>query len=672
MKNWKRTGSILCAAVLAMNLFACGSDPEPGAFSQPPVSSSEVSKEESAVSSQAPTPVPVKEWKAPEPRITRYGSTCGGYVADECLVDENSLFPTTMPVYRIDYWEVAREDLDKAKMAEAVESFLRGFYEDDTLEIEESQLKSSYEDEYGVHELKNGYRYEDEAVTINAFNNDMRLSIKNDQELYEAVSAGDKEAVRVFPVVQTALQIAGVKEAELALRYDSVAEQYLECEIWEKGANAGEDAVNRGVKGIEIRVYPRSGSQEVEDYQVSFSIPYQPLEKKIELPVLTYQKAYDYLMQSRYDSVQEGVRCKITYVALHEEDGRPSMTVPNYEFVDDKTHNSHYIPMVDYEAITEEDFVEADNRFTICQVGTRDGCHILLSPRRTCFPLEQEDMKPFPVYLNPYPDGQVGQLYELGREEKDQLRNYVEDYLTYFYGEEAEERIQEGSFSIKESTTKNKEPHQHYLREGWDSVTYQDQAVKIRALINSVCINVPGAQALSEALKGNDQDSLLENKYIVAALWLLDIENPLVRNVTTKQLDGRITEYMYKITERSEDLFENARADAFHSLTISVDADEESEVVLSLRILSPRQEIPLETVSYQQARDYVLKKYPEQFSDGFSCEVYYDIQIREPFCIPVYGFYTDEFAVDIAMADYMPIWDAFMPGEEFVWPREES
>ncbi len=292
----------------------------------------------------------------------------------------------------------------------------------------------------------------------------------------------------------------------------------------------------------------------------------------------------------------------------------------------------------------------------------------------THFALEEGTaLAPLPVYVDPCPYWQAGQLYEVSEEDRAGMKEQIRDYLRLFYGEETQ--IREENFIYRESNNDNAPPKDYrlYLKSGHDSVGYDDGTIRLGSSMEGFSVMMPREEAAETALRENDETAMLEIPAVKVVLEMMEIDDPLVRNVSNLTT-GEINSYDYLITQRSEELSENIYEEAFHSVNISMDTDEEvSYIYISTKDVSPSQVVPLESVSYAQARDYVLEKYPEQFANGFSCEVYYEDWVEIGFYIPCYRFMSPEgFNIQVAMADYSPIEGLFIPGEEFIWPREES
>ena len=166
--------------------------------------------------------------------------------------------------------------------------------------------------------------------------------MKQSQELYDAVAAGNTEALLALPAVQAAIRTAGLNEAEIVARYSN--DCYL---IWEKGKTAAEDAYNREFRSVKIRLSTEP--------KVSFYFYYQPLREKAELPVLPYSDALRFIEEGKWGKLTgDGVRCEIVY----ESPGDFGQLVPCYRFTlnHPKFFGSLYVPMVDYESVTEEDY----------------------------------------------------------------------------------------------------------------------------------------------------------------------------------------------------------------------------------------------------------------------------------------------------------------------------
>ncbi len=350
MKNWKRMGSILCAAVLTMSLVACASEEKPE--NKPPVSSSQVPKQETAVSSEAPTPVPVKEWKAPEPELISLGGGGGGAIPDEWLVDENTQLPETMPVYRNSYAHgfVFTEELDKKELLHKAENYLKLFYQDEEFRLDETLVLPETRKEAMAQ-----YVYEDDSLKMRLRGDHFLIEIKRDLDLFTAVKAGDKEKILSSSAIQAAIETAELKNFNCwavnggILHADEKPElsYYL---LSEAGKDAEEDAYNRKLRNVRIET---SFSPKVEIW-----VYYRQPSQKAELPVLSYGKALE-SVKEKFPNYLGEYRCTVSFMSFEESD----KLIPCYEFLingktqDDRfAYYTRYVPMVDYESVTEEDY----------------------------------------------------------------------------------------------------------------------------------------------------------------------------------------------------------------------------------------------------------------------------------------------------------------------------
>ncbi len=352
MKNWKRTGSILCAAVLTMSLFACSVEKEPGG-SPEPESSAQASKQETAVSSEAPTPVPVKEWKAPEPKLISLGGGFGGgAIPDEWLVDENTQLPETMPVYRNSYAYgfISTEELDKKELLYKAENYLKLFYRDEEFHLDETRVLPETRKEAVAQ-----YIYEDDSLKMRLRGDHLFIQIKQSEDLFTAVKAGDKEKILSSSAIQAAIETAELENFDCCAVNGGIYQADAKPELSyyllsEAGEDAKEDAYNRKLRNIRIeaRFSPK----------VEIRVCYRHPSQKVELPTLSYDKALE-SVKEKFPNYLGEYRCTVSFISLEESD----KLIPCYEFLingiisDGRfAYYTRYVPMVDYESVTEEDY----------------------------------------------------------------------------------------------------------------------------------------------------------------------------------------------------------------------------------------------------------------------------------------------------------------------------
>ena len=158
--------------------------------------------------------------------------------------------------------------------------------------------------------------------------------------------------------------------------------------------------------------------------------------------------------------------------------------------------------------------------------------------------------------------------------------------------------------------------------------------------------------------------ALLDNKFVIAGMKYLGLKNPILREKHDYNPDGSVYWYHYIITDESNELLDNMNSDKFCHISVDYLEPEKTssyqDSSISFQKIEPEEIAMGETVSYEDALEYVQEKYADEEILDITAEVYYESHLDDYKYIPCYRFVVetaDEKAVDNAAKNivYIPM-----------------
>ncbi|MCL1809391.1 MAG: hypothetical protein FWG42_06485 [Clostridiales bacterium] len=233
----------------------------------------------------------------------------------------------------------------------------------------------------------------------------------------------------------------------------------------------------------------------------------------------------------------------------------------------------------------------------------------------------------FPVYVNRYPSGQTGILYEVDQPTVDLITVNLEQFIGILFNEE-----DVSGYAIGRDMDR---PERAFYMTGETEIISEPSGFVIWSkdygFIDSV-IN----------------GSILESKLVQAALSYMNIENPKITSTVKCKIDGSVSEYEYLLTETVDDFFEDVMNKSFSRVRVYHYLESET-VILKIgnrdisEIFSHEPVLP-----YEDAVDYIKTNYGVDDESGINAEIYYSSTVEEGYYVPCYKFYVSDSSRDTA------------------------
>jgi len=237
----------------------------------------------------------------------------------------------------------------------------------------------------------------------------------------------------------------------------------------------------------------------------------------------------------------------------------------------------------------------------------------------------------FPVYINEYPFGQEGPLFEIDDSVTDMMIDNLEQYLALLYGESSGEK-----YDIA------KHPEIPY------KVFYDNGKTEIWSGVSGLSMITDEYNIVQDVTGG----SLKENEFVKAAMEYLNIKNPQVASVIECNAEGDIYEYQYTITENTDDFFTNILNNSFSYIKVTYHP-ESTEVLLQIcKRGIPEKYGDFRIISYDMALKYLQDNYANIDASKTKAEIYYSATIQPGYYIPCYKFYLEETSVKYDVPRY--------------------
>jgi len=227
-----------------------------------------------------------------------------------------------------------------------------------------------------------------------------------------------------------------------------------------------------------------------------------------------------------------------------------------------------------------------------------------------------------PIYVDKYPFGQGGALFESDQALLDLMTEKLQHFLSILYDE-----ISVPGYEIEQ-----------YSSEVSDKVFYNTGTTEIYAGVSGISMITTEYDIIDDILKGN----LLENKLIQTALEYMNIESPRIKEITTYNINGELSRYEYTITDTTDDFLQNIFNSSFSNIFVSY-APSTTEVVLIINKYDFSEVYSYEpALPYEEALEYIRTNYETEDVSNINAEVYYSPTVEPGYFIPCYKFYIAE------------------------------
>lgn len=224
----------------------------------------------------------------------------------------------------------------------------------------------------------------------------------------------------------------------------------------------------------------------------------------------------------------------------------------------------------------------------------------------------------FPVYINDYPYGQEGPLYNITDSLKNTINDNLARYLGYLYDRFDAEKIVFSS-------------DQDRLYE----LYYTNKGTEVRSQINSISIL---SRDYPLTLKMSDAD-ILNNALVKAAVAYLGLTNPTVSSVVEYGTDG--SEYLqtYKIFDSTSNTFQHIYNNSFECITVQKYADSNNVIVKIRNPLSLTKYADYPVLPYEAVIAKLVEYYPNMDTTDIEVEIFYSGTVQPGYFLPCYRFY---------------------------------
>lgn len=259
------------------------------------------------------------------------------------------------------------------------------------------------------------------------------------------------------------------------------------------------------------------------------------------------------------------------------------------------------------------------------EIPSRYGERISLEESQGLLLVDESTVLPdrVPVYRDPCPVDHGEPEYEFTDEVKEIRRGNLTDFLDILYGNH-----EEREFDIAEEGSR-------YL------VSYQADRLEAWGREYGIHVYTKEYGVREDAENGN----LLNNELILAALEYTGIRQPQVRRNQEYKGNGKAQGgSIYIITEQSEDLLESMRSVRFKSISVGLDTQGKKNrdtVRVVIEKNEPEEMETCETVSYEQALQYVREKYADKNVSAIRAEACYERKAAKGYFVPCYKFYVE-------------------------------
>ena len=282
-------------------------------------------------------------------------------------------------------------------------------------------------------------------------------------------------------------------------------------------------------------------------------------------------------------------------------------------------------------------------RLTVSAEAVDDVIVGFLSPDGLVFPELPEDPG-FPVLVNPYPSGMGGPMYDVTPDMLTDMEQRLTFFLELLYGEWDAEQY---PFLYYEDTYSyyNRMEGKEYVYTHKRPLVERD-GMRIFATPGSLGVNLEtSVQDIASLLPDGD---LRQSQLLAAALDYLGIDDYLVEYTAKYQMDGKISEYSYCISEKTGDSKQATLNREFHNIGVTL-TYEGNHLSVGLGVKDyPSVDADLPAISLEQALDKIERFFPDLDRQAVKARVHYMAHIREEYLIPCWELYvpTDDQAAD--------------------------
>lgn len=224
----------------------------------------------------------------------------------------------------------------------------------------------------------------------------------------------------------------------------------------------------------------------------------------------------------------------------------------------------------------------------------------------------------YPIFVDPYPTGIGGPVYEITEEVLAKQEENLLQYLSCLYGEGEYETFYNSDITHK--------------------VQYEDENIRACASVKLVTISSDNYQVYTELTT----DILQENPLLCAAIAYTGFQDPVITKELRYNLIGEISHYMYRITELSEDRLTTVLNDRLSYISVSccVETNTLQIKIAKIKDLEESGTTPLAT--RQEIDAFFAEIYPDAVPENYAVEVYYDNTVQLGYYIPCYRVYINE------------------------------
>jgi len=229
----------------------------------------------------------------------------------------------------------------------------------------------------------------------------------------------------------------------------------------------------------------------------------------------------------------------------------------------------------------------------------------------------------FPVFLDKYPTGQEGALFQYDQSMIDMMTENLIEFMKILYDKD----------DVSEYAIEQFPPEMDVIK-----VFYESDSIDIYSDLSGISVGTSEFGIVEDI----GDDNLLENTLIQAALKYMNIDNPKTVPVVVYNESGEIYQYQFTITEATEDFFENVYNNSFSYIKV-IHYPDSTQVLLIIRSEDiSEQSANEQIVTYEEAEEYIRTNYDVPDDSSINAEIYYSSSVREGYYVPCYKFYVED------------------------------
>lgn len=225
----------------------------------------------------------------------------------------------------------------------------------------------------------------------------------------------------------------------------------------------------------------------------------------------------------------------------------------------------------------------------------------------------------YPVFIDKYPLGMAGELYEMTAELKDDIEDNLREFLKLYYGVS-----DVGDYELSD------DPVSDY------HVCYVNEGVEISSSPSQIYVITNTSNVTREEMNG----SISDNALLDAALRYAGINDPQVLLVTDNDAEGKPYSYTYNITECSDGSISNSLQNSLNYVTVHMYENYDNVSILIKTLDATEKADNFEFAPYDEAFTYISDHYEVDDSTDVLAQVFYSSKVQEGYLIPCYRFYV--------------------------------